>query len=485
MKNVSELYQKTQHPVRILQFGEGNFLRAFVDYAVDVANEENGFDGSVAVIMPRSGKTDRFSKQDDIYTVCLRGQQDGKVYKENRVVTSVKTVISACDEYDAFMALAHEDSLEFVVSNTTEAGITFDEKDAFTDCPPTTFPAKLTKFLYERYTFYKGAADKGLTMLPTELNDNNGKLLRDCVNQYVNTWKLNEGFKIWLDQHCSFVDTLVDRIVVGYPKDSIDALQAELGYEDNLLDQAEPFSLWVIGAPALASRLPLNSSKFNVEFTDSIQAFKEQKVRILNGAHTSMVLGAYLAGLDYVGQCMEDPIIRKSLDQTVFDEIVPTVHLPKEKAVAFAKAVYERFENPFVKHALLAISLNSISKWKARVLPTFKDSLAATGKLPKWLTYSFAAFLAFYRTTQAGEHCLVGSRLGNTYEIHDDEDKLAFVKEQAGKGTADYVKAIMARSDWWGEDLSAIDGFADAVTAHLDRMAEIGVKAHIAELTKE
>lgn len=231
-------------------------------------------------------------------------------------------------------------------------------------------------------------------MLPTELNDNNGKLLRDCVNQYVNTWKLNEGFKIWLDQHCSFVDTLVDRIVVGYPKDSIDALQAELGYEDNLLDQAEPFSLWVIGAPALASRLPLNSSKFNVEFTDSIQAFKEQKVRILNGAHTSMVLGAYLAGLDYVGQCMEDPIIRKSLDQTVFDEIVPTVHLPKEKAVAFAKAVYERFENPFVKHALLAISLNSISKWKARVLPTFKDSLAATGKLPKWLTYSFAAFLA-------------------------------------------------------------------------------------------
>ena len=183
MKNVSELYQKTQHPVRILQFGEGNFLRAFVDYAVDVANEENGFDGSVAVIMPRSGKTDRFSKQDDIYTVCLRGQQDGKVYKENRVVTSVKTVISACDEYDAFMALAHEDSLEFVVSNTTEAGITFDEKDAFTDCPPTTFPAKLTKFLYERYTFYKGAADKGLTMLPTELNDNNGKLLRDCVNQ--------------------------------------------------------------------------------------------------------------------------------------------------------------------------------------------------------------------------------------------------------------------------------------------------------------
>ena len=260
MKNVSELYTKAKHPVRILQFGEGNFLRAFVDYAVDVANEENGFDGSVAVIMPRSGKTDRFAKQDDVYTVCLRGQQDGKVYKENRVITSVQTVLSARDEYDAFMTMAHEDSLEFVVSNTTEAGITFDEKDAFTDCPPSTFPAKLTKFLYERYTFYKGTADKGLTMLPTELNDNNGKLLRDCVNKYVSLWKLEASFQSWLDQHCQFTDTLVDRIVVGYPADSIAALQDELGYEDSLLDQAEPFSLWVIGDPELASRLPLNSS---------------------------------------------------------------------------------------------------------------------------------------------------------------------------------------------------------------------------------
>lgn len=482
MKNVSELYQKTQHPVRILQFGEGNFLRAFVDYAVDVANEENGFDGSVAVIMPRSGKTDRFSKQDDIYTVCLRGQQDGKVYKENRVVTSVKTVISACDEYEDFMALAHEDSLEFVVSNTTEAGITFDEKDAFTDCPPTTFPAKLTKFLYERYTFYKGAADKGLTMLPTELNDNNGQLLQQCVLQYAKHWQLDEKFISWLTKSCLFVDTLVDRIVTGYPKDTIDALQQDLGYEDDLLVQAEPFSLWVIGNPAIADRLPLGSSKFHVEFTDHIQAFKEQKVRILNGAHTSMVLGAYLAGLDYVGQCMADPIIRRQLDQTVFGEIVPTVHLPKEKAEAFAKAVYERFENPFVKHALLAISLNSISKWTARVLPTFKDSVAATGKLPKWLTYSFAALLAFYRTTQEGNGCLIGTRGTNTYEIHDDADKLADIKEYAGRSTADYVQAVMSRADWWGEDLTKIDDFADAVAAHLERIAAVGIKAHIEEL---
>lgn len=486
MKNVSELYTRPSRPIKILQFGEGVFLRAFADYAVDIANEENNFNGNIAVILPRSGKTDRFAKQNNIYTVCLRGQQDGQVYKENRVITSIDSVISARDEYDAFMALAHEDALEFVISNTTDAGITYNEADQFSDCPPSTFPAKLTKFLYERYTYYQGDMQKGLVMVPTELNDDNGQLLKSCVLQYAALWNLDDAFTAWLASACRFVDTLVDRIVAGYPAGNIDAIQEELGYEDALLDQAEPFSLWVIGDPSLADKFTIGSDKFHVEFTDNIQAFKEQKVRILNGAHTSMVLGAYLSGLDYVGQCMADPVVRRSLDQTVFGEIVPTVDLPREKAEAFAKAVYERFENPFVNHALLAISLNSISKWKGRILPTFKDSVAATGKLPKWLTYSLAALLAFYRSTEEGDGCLIGARAaGNTYEIHDDAEKLAFIKENAAKATAEYVQAVMSRSDFWGEDLTAIAGFADAVTAHIDRMAEIGVKAHIEELGQD
>ncbi|OUO46337.1 tagaturonate reductase [Megasphaera sp. An286] len=486
MKNVSELYTRPSRPVKILQFGEGVFLRAFADYAVDIANEENNFNGNIAVILPRSGKTDRFAKQNNIYTVCLRGQQDGQVYKENRVITSIDSVISARDEYDAFMALAHEDALEFVISNTTDAGIAYNEADQFSDCPPSTFPAKLTKFLYERYTYYQGDMQKGLVMVPTELNDDNGQLLKSCVLQYAALWNLDDAFTAWLASACRFVDTLVDRIVAGYPAGNIDAIQEELGYEDALLDQAEPFSLWVIGDPSLADKFTIGSDKFHVEFTDNIQAFKEQKVRILNGAHTSMVLGAYLSGLDYVGQCMADPVVRRSLDQTVFGEIVPTVDLPREKAEAFAKAVYERFENPFVNHALLAISLNSISKWKGRVLPTFKDSVAATGKLPKWLTYSLAALLAFYRSTEEGDGCLIGSRAaGNTYEIHDDAAKLAFIKENAAKPTAEYVQAVMSRSDFWGEDLTAIAGFADAVAAHIDRMAEVGVKAHIEELGRD
>lgn len=486
MKNVSELYTRPSRPVKILQFGEGVFLRAFADYAVDIANEENHFNGNIAVILPRSGKTDRFAKQNNIYTVCLRGQQDGQVYKENRVITSIDSVISARDEYDAFMALAHEDALKFVISNTTDAGIAYNEADQFSDCPPSTFPAKLTKFLYERYTYYQGDIQKGLVMVPTELNDDNGQLLKSCVLQYAALWNLDDAFTAWLASACRFVDTLVDRIVAGYPAGNIDAIQEELGYEDALLDQAEPFSLWVIGDPSLADKFTIGSDKFHVEFTDNIQAFKEQKVRILNGAHTSMVLGAYLSGLDYVGQCMADPVVRRSLDQTVFGEIVPTVDLPREKAEAFAKAVYERFENPFVNHALLAISLNSISKWKGRILPTFKDSVAATGKLPKWLTYSLAALLAFYRSTEEGDGCLIGARAaGNTYEIHDDAEKLAFIKENAAKSTAEYVRAVMSHSDFWGEDLTAIAGFADAVTAHIDRMAEVGVKAHIEELGRD
>lgn len=486
MKNVSELYTRPSRPIKILQFGEGVFLRAFADYAVDIANEENDFNGNIAVILPRSGKTDRFAKQNNIYTVCLRGQQNGQVYTENRVITSIDSVISARDEYDAFMALAHEDALEFVISNTTDAGIVYNDADQLSDCPPSTFPGKLTKFLYERYTYYNGDAQKGLIMLPTELNDDNGQLLKSCVLQYVDLWKLEDGFTAWLSSACRFVDTLVDRIVAGYPAETIDSIQAELGYEDALLDQAEPFSLWVIGDPSLADKFTVGTDKFHVEFTDNIQAFKEQKVRILNGAHTSMVLGAYLSGLDYVGQCMADPIVRRSLDQTVFGEIVPTVDLPREKAEAFAKAVYERFENPFVNHALLAISLNSISKWKGRILPTFKDSIAATGKLPKWLTYSFAALLAFYRSTKEGDGCLVAARAaGNTYEIHDDAEKLAFIKETAASPTPVYVQAVMSRIDFWGEDLTAIAGFADAVTAHIDRMTEIGVKAHIEELEQD
>ena len=248
MKNVKELYQRKQHPIKFVQFGEGNFLRAFVDYGIDVANEEKGLDASVAIIIPiAAGGKERFARQDNIYTVLLRGQKEGKPFKENRVVTCVDRVLNAYDDYDAYMELAKLDTLQFVVSNTTEAGIVYEDGDKLEDCPPKTFPAKLTKFLYARYQHVAGAKDKGLIMLPVELIDHNGETLKKCVRQYAELWDLPRGFADWLDTACIFASTLVDRIVAGYPRDEAAAYEKELGYHDVLLDQCEPFGLWVIG----------------------------------------------------------------------------------------------------------------------------------------------------------------------------------------------------------------------------------------------
>jgi len=488
MKNVKDVSSRVSRPVKILQIGEGNFLRAFIEYGIDIANETLDYNGNVAMVVPRSPKKEAFDKQDNLYTVCLRGQKNGSVYRENRIITCVETVVSANYDFSGFLRLAHMDTLEFVISNTTDAGILFDDTDQpLPDTPANTFPGKLTQFLYERYRFFKGAADKALTMLPVELIDNNGEALKTCVFQYIDVWQMEADFRNWVDTKCAFVSTLVDRIVTGYPKEEeeIAAMYEELGYEDELLDIAEPFNSWVIGAASLKEKFPVSSPQWQVEFTDDLEAYRERKIRILNGAHTSMVLGAYLAGKEYVGDCMADPVIRRQLDQSVYGEIIPTVHMSREKAEAFAADVYERFENPFVKHALLSISLNSIAKWKGRVLPTLKDSIAQTGRLPKWLTYSLAALLAFYRSEHKGDGCLIGNRGTAVYEIHDEPDNLAFVCTHAGLAAADYVRAMMAHASFWGEDLTRIAGLAEAVTAHLERMAEIGVKAHIAELGEQ
>ena len=484
MKEIQQIYSPESRPVRIMQFGEGNFLRAFVDYAVDVANEENSLDANVAIVIPIAGERPQFAAQKNLYTVCLRGQQEGAPYKENRVVKCVDRVLSAYTDYDAYMQLAELDTLRFVVSNTTEAGIVFDPACALAERPPKAFPAKLTQFLYARFQHYSGAADKGLHMLPVELIENNGQELRRCVLEYVKLWNLPADFAAWLDTACSFADTLVDRIVVGYPRTEAAAYEEELGYRDALLNQAEPFSLWVIGNEKIAAELPLASSKFHTIFTSDVVKYKERKVRILNGAHTSMVLGAYLAGLDYVGDCMKDPVIRRQLDQSVYDEIIPTVRLPEAESRAFAAAVFERFENPFVHHALLSISLNSISKWRARVLPSFKDSLTNTGKLPKWLTYSLAALLAFYHTTEQGENCLIGHRGADSYEIHDDAGKLERLAAWAALPDSEYVHNALAAEDFWGEDLTQIAELEAKLLEHFERIGAVGAKAHIEELGK-
>ena len=355
-------------PVKVLQFGEGNFLRAFVDYMIDIANEKSDFNGSAALVKPIQMGTlfPAFKEQDYRYTVMLRGLVDGQAVEQTRVVTSVSDAVDAYADYARYAEYAKLPSLRFIVSNTTEAGIVLDETDEFSLCPPKSYPGKLTKFLFERAEAFDYAQDKGLIILPVELIDDNGIMLKKCVKALAKQWALGEKFEQWLETACVFTSTLVDRIVTGYPRGEDQAIWAKLGYQDNLLDTAEPFGLWVIESPRdLSDELPLPQCGLPVIYTDNQKPYKQRKVRILNGAHTSFVPAAFQCGYDIVLDAMNDPMIATFMQKTLYDEVIPTLSLPKADLMAFAEAVTGRFRNPFIKHALLSICLNSVSKWRA------------------------------------------------------------------------------------------------------------------------
>jgi len=470
MENLNaKMIQKTERPIKVIQFGEGNFLRAFVDYMIDVANEAGVFDGSIAIVKPISfGSLEMFDKQDNLYTVVLRGKENGQTVNDSRIVTSVSKVMDCKDDYEDYMGLAKLETLRFVVSNTTEAGIVLDKSDSMEGLPAT-YPGKLTKFLYERYLTFDGAMDKGLIILPVELIENNGGKLKECVLALCDCWELPAEFKNWLCEACVFCSTLVDRIVTGYPRNEVAAICEELGYQDNLVDVGEPFGLWVIESDKdISKELPLDKAGLPVVFTDNQKPYRERKVRVLNGAHTSSVLAGYLYGLDIVRDCMHDEIMGKFIRQVVMDEIVPQVPLPLEEVKAFAASVFERFENPFINHALLSISLNSVSKWKARVLPSFKDHVANKGELPRLITFSLAALFAFYSSEDLREGTLYAKRAdGTAYEIHDDAHVLEFFAANSGKEVGEFVKAALSNETFWGEDLTAYEGMEETVAEWL------------------
>ena len=488
MKHIHELHSRTPRDIKVIQFGEGNFLRAFVDYFIDIANEQGVFNGDVAVVKPISfGNLDRFHKQDNLYTVSLRGRMNGQPYVENHVVSCIGKAIDAYEEYAEYSALARLDSLRFVVSNTTEAGIVFDDTDKFELNPPNTYPGKLTKFLYERFQAFDGAADKGLIILPVELIENNGGKLRDCVRKLIALWNLGDAFQSWMDENCVFCSTLVDRIVSGYPRDEAEKIcKEELGYQDDLLDAGEPFGLWVIESDKdISGELPLDQLKkpgLEVIFTNDQKPYRERKVRILNGAHTSSVLAAYLTGKNIVRDAMQDELCRTLMERIVYDEIVPTVKLPREQAIAFADSVLERFDNPYVDHEILSIALNSVSKWKSRILPTFRDQYAATKQPPKHLTFSFAALLAFYTSSSMENGMMVGTRDGQPYHIKDDDFVMEFFQKNSKIPSAEYVQLAASNTAFWGEDLTQYEGFADMVTKYLEDIRQNGMTAAVTKL---
>ncbi|MCI6997296.1 MAG: tagaturonate reductase [Eubacterium sp.] len=472
-------------PEKVLQFGEGNFLRAFVDYFFDNLNEKTGFNGKITVVqpLPKHSPTsvpEWLNEQEGLYTLYLRGFEGGQKVNAKRVISCVSRCLNAYEDYEAVMACADNPELRYITSNTTEAGIVYDSSCQFTDKPASSFPGKLTQLLYRRFQKFGNEKGKGFVILACELIDDNGKELEKCCIHHAKQWNLGEDFIAWLQEENVFCSTLVDRIVTGYPRSEAAAINEANGYEDMVLDTGEVFGFWVIEGPEwLNEELPFAKAGLPVIITDNHKPYKQRKVRILNGAHTSMVLGAYLAGQDIVRDCMADDVICGFMNKAIYDEIIPTLTLPKDELESFAFSVTERFKNPFIDHALLSISLNSTSKWKARVLPSVKDYIKNTKSLPKCLTTSFALYIAFYKNgKEMTESGLTAVRPnGDSYTISDDKAVLEFYLAHKDDSARDLAYAVCANEDFWGEDLTKLEGFAEMVADTLERIEKEGTYA--------
>ena len=472
-------YVLEKGPEKVLQFGEGNFLRAFVDDFIDLANEKVGYNGKVVLVQPiAQGLTELINRQEGLYTLYLRGSENGKKVDEKRVISCVSRCVNPYGEWDKVLETARNPELEIVVSNTTEAGIVHENESRFDQEPPISFPAKLTRVLFERWQ----AGLKGLVILSCELIDNNGKELLRCVNQYIDDWKLEEGFRKWVNEENIFCSTLVDRIVPGRIRDAeeVKRLAEQNGYDDPLTDVGEVFGIWVIEGPeGLEDRLPFKKAGVPVIVVPDVTPYKKRKVRILNGAHTGFVLGAYLAGFDIVRECMEDDTVRSFMNRMLYEEVIPTLPLDKKDLEDFARAVQDRFNNPFVNHELMSISLNSTSKWRARNMPSFLEYTEAKKALPPCLTASLAAYIAFYSNDvqELNEKGLVCRRpKGNDYTVNDDRDVLEFYWAHRKDTEEELVHAVLTNEAMWGQDLTAVDGLEKAVTDGLKKIRREGAK---------
>lgn len=450
--------------IKILQFGEGNFLRTFVDLYFDTLNKEGVGDYKVSIIKPIVfGSLDKFKRQDNKYHVILRGVNDGKVVEDVYKVDSVAEAFSPFEELDRFYSLALDKELKIIVSNTTEAGIVYKESDNFDGFEEITYPAKLTKFLYKRYL----ARLDGVYILPVELIDDNGDELFRCVCKYISLWNLEEGFKDWILNNNYFCSTLVDRIVSGYPKtDEVkEHLESLIGEKDELMSIGEPFGLWVIEKKGEIERyIKEGVHNINVILSPSIKYYKKRKVRVLNGSHTNLVALGLLLGKETVYDCMVDEKLSNFVEETLEKEIIPYVSDDIDKTREFASSVKDRFLNPYLNHQLISISLNSISKWRARDLPTFKDYYDAKGEIPKNLTMGFASLMGLYKKIyKEGDRYLVNVK-GKILEIKDDKEYLEYF---ANGGC---VIEFMKRADVFGEDLTKYEGFPMAVKYYVKKI---------------
>jgi len=462
------------YPEKVLQFGEGNFLRAFVDWQIDKMNDEADFNGSVVVVQPlENGLVDMLNDQDCLYTLYLQGVQNGQASKTHKVINSISRGINPYRDYNEYLKVAENPDLRFIVSNTTEAGIAFDENDTLNGGCQKSYPGKLTAFLYHRFNAFNGDDSKGFIIIPCELIDRNGEKLKEIVLKYAEVWNLGQDFIDWINNANTFCCSLVDRIVPGYPRDTIDEVREELGYDDNLVDVGEIFHLWVIEGPqSIKDELPIEKAGLNVKVVDDMTPYRTRKVRILNGPHTAMVPVAYLYGLETVGEAVDHEVIGRYVHDVIYDEIIETLDLPHEELVEFADAIIERFQNPYVKHYLMSIALNSLSKYKTRDLPSLTEYLKRKGTLPKKLVFSLASLIEFYK----------GKRGDEDIQLADDEDILELFKELWEKydgtkeGLNKIVTSVLAYEKNWGSNLNEIPNLADEISRYLEIIEKVGMK---------
>lgn len=460
------------YPVKIIQFGGGNFLRAFTDWMVDVLNEVVGFEAGVAIVKPTPhGDYEDLKAQDGLFHVWLTGGEGEAV----RLIQCINRVVNPYTEFDAFLSLAKEPGVRFIISNTTEAGITFSESDRFTDRPGRSYPAKLTQLLYHRYQEIEADSKAGVIVLPCELVAENGRQLYQMVLAYADLWQLDTEFKAWVETACAFCNTLVDRIVPGYPHQKAAEILQSIGYNDRLLVEVESYHQWIIEGPDwVASELPVGETFLNVRFVNDLAPYRSLKVRILNGAHTAMTPVGILCGLDSVRQAVDDEVIGRFIYKLLAKEVLPTLDFPPAESQSYMDAILQRFKNPGLHHRLLDISLNSISKFRVRLLPSLLAYQMEFGRTPKLIVFSLAALIHFYRGQQDDER----------YEVRDDPAILAWFKALWENPPAweEMAQLVLRQESFWEQDLTAVPGLSEQLSYDLKMISEKGSKASVIEM---
>jgi len=498
---INEVNKKETKKVKIMQFGEGNFLRAFVDWIVNSTNKATDFNAGVVVVQPIPreingrvcGRVKELMDADGLYTLYLQGLQDGKAVRQHEVIKCLQDGVDPYEDYAKYLAYAESDDLQFIISNTTEAGIAFDENDTDFTKTPNSYPGKLLAFLQKRYQ----AGKKGLYIIPCELIDYNGKKLREVLVKLAEHNNMDKNFINWIVTENKFFNTLVDRIVPGYPRNDAEQFQLDLGYQDQNMVVGEIFHLWCIDANTvedkaqaaanlaeLKAAFPTEKAGLNVLFVESIVPYKQRKVKILNGSHTTLVPVSYMAGIDAVKETIEDAELGKFVKEFIFNEVIPTIDIPEDQMIAYSNSVLERYMNPYVHHLLMSIALNSSSKYKERVLPSVLQYMERKNALPKHALFSLAALITFYN----------GVRLSDGSKIELSDTNVAWNEllsslwaandAKTVEGAKAIVTAVLGFKEHWGVDLNEFAGVNEFVTESLVAINTTTMKNAIAKIVK-